>query len=39
MSEPTFTHDVFLSHSAKDKTVVRVPSLPASNGEKAGVRY
>ena len=23
MSEPTFTHDVFLSHSAKDKAVVR----------------
>jgi hypothetical protein len=23
MSEPTFTHDVFLSHSAKDKAAVR----------------
>jgi hypothetical protein len=23
MSEPAFTHDVFLSHSAKDKAVVR----------------
>lgn len=23
MSEPTFTHDVFLSHSSKDKAVVR----------------
>jgi hypothetical protein len=38
MSEPAFTHDVFLSHSAKDKAVVRAPSLSASNGERAGVR-
>ena len=33
-----FTHDVFLSHSSKDKAVVRSPSLSASNGERAGVR-
>ena len=33
-----FTDDVFLSHSAKDKAVVRSPSLSASNGERAGVR-
>ena len=33
-----FQFDVFLSHSAKDKAVVRVPSLSASNGERAGVR-
>jgi hypothetical protein len=30
-------YDVFLSHGAKDKAVVRAPSLPASNGERAGV--
>ena len=33
-----FSYDVFLSHSAKDKAVVRVSSLSASNGERAGVR-
>ena len=33
-----FQFDVFLSHSAKDKAVVRFPSLSASNGERAGVR-
>ena len=33
-----FPYDVFLSHSAKDKAVVRVPSLSASNGGRAGVR-
>ena len=35
---PAFTHDVFLSHSAKDKAVVRASSLSASTGERAGVR-
>jgi hypothetical protein len=34
----TFTHGVFLSHSAKDKAVVRASTLSASNGERAGVR-
>jgi hypothetical protein len=33
-----FQSDVFLSHSAKDKAVVRVSSLSASIGERAGVR-
>ena len=33
-----FQFDVFLSHRAKDKEVVRVFSLSASNGERAGVR-
>ncbi|MCX6925142.1 MAG: hypothetical protein NT154_18300 [Verrucomicrobia bacterium] len=33
-----FQYDVFLSHSAKDKAVVRGLSLFASNGERAGVR-
>ena len=33
-----FQYDVFLSHSAKDKAVVRASSLSASNGERAGVR-
>lgn len=34
-----FTYDVFLSHSAKDKAVVRLSdSLSASNGERARVR-
>src|ERR1043166_287660 len=33
-----FKYDVFLSHSAKDKAVVRIFSLSASNGERAGVR-
>ena len=33
-----FTHEVFLSHSSKDKAVVRASSLSASNGERAGVR-
>ena len=33
-----FQCDVFLSHSAKDKAVVRASSLSASNGERAGVR-
>ena len=33
-----FPYDVFLSHSAKDKAVVRPDSLSASNGERAGVR-
>ena len=37
MSPESFTRDVFLSHSAKDKAV-RAPSLSASNGERAGVR-
>ena len=31
-------YDAFLSHSAQDKAVVRVPSLSASTGERAGVR-
>jgi hypothetical protein len=31
-----FKYDVFLSHSAKDKAVVRIFSLSASNGERAG---
>ena len=34
----TFTHDVFLNHSAEDKAVVRASSLSASTGERAGVR-
>ncbi|MBI5383225.1 MAG: hypothetical protein HZA90_00915 [Verrucomicrobia bacterium] len=33
-----FPYDVFLSHSAKDKAVVRASSLSASDGERAGVR-
>ena len=33
-----FPYDVFLSHTAKDKAVVRASSLSASNGERAGVR-
>ena len=33
-----FPHDVFLSHSAKDKAVVRSLTLSASTGERAGVR-
>jgi hypothetical protein len=33
-----FPYDVFFSHSAKDKAGVRVSSLSASNGERAGVR-
>ena len=33
-----FQYDVFLSHSAKGRAVVRVPSLSASTGERAGVR-
>ena len=33
-----FPYDVFLKPSAKDKPVVRVSSLSASNGERAGVR-
>ena len=37
MPDP-FQYDVFLSHSSRDKTVVRVSSLSASNGERAGVR-
>ena len=32
------TFDVFLSHSAQDKAVVRAASRSASNGERAGVR-
>ena len=38
MNEPTFTRDVFLSRSAKDKAMVPVSSLSASTGERAGVR-
>ncbi|MGD0536510.1 MAG: ORF6N domain-containing protein [Verrucomicrobiota bacterium] len=34
MSDPDFTHAVFLSRSPKDKAVVRVSSLSASNGKK-----
>ena len=33
-----FPYDVFLSHSAKDKAVVRVSSLSASIVERAWVR-
>ena len=33
-----FSYDVFLSHSTKDKAVVRISSLSASNGERVGVR-
>ena len=33
-----FQYDAFLSHSAKDKAVVRAPSLSAPTGERAGVR-
>ena len=36
--EQHFQYDVFLSHSAKDKAVVRPSSLSASTGERAGVR-
>jgi hypothetical protein len=35
--EQHFQYDVFLSHSAKDKAVVRTSSLSASTGERAGV--
>ena len=38
MSTEAFTHDVFLSHSAKEKALVRPSSLSASIGERAGVR-
>ena len=38
MSAEVFPYDLFLSHSANDKAVVRGPSLSASNGERAGVR-
>ena len=34
MGDEAFTHDGFLSHSAKDKVVVRSSSLSASNGER-----
>ena len=34
MPADDFTHDVFLSHSSKDKAVVRTSSLSASNGER-----
>ena len=34
-----FTHDVFLSHSSKDKAVMRAFSLSASNGEISPVGY
>ena len=34
-----FKYAVFLSESAKDKTVVRASSLFASNEERAGVRF
>jgi len=34
MSDPVFTYDVFLSHRAKDKAVVRGFSLSASNRER-----
>ena len=33
-----FPYDASLSHSAKDKAVVRVHSLSVSTGERAGVR-
>ena len=33
-----FKYDVFLSHSSKDKAVVRAASLSASTGERVGVR-
>ena len=33
-----FPYDGFLSHSAKDKSVVRSITLSASTGERAGVR-
>ena len=36
--EQDFQYDAFLSHSAKDKAVVRPSSLSASTGERAGVR-
>ena len=36
--EQHFQYDVFLSHSAKDKAVVRLSSLSASTGERTGVR-
>ena len=38
MSNETFTHRCLPQPQAKDKAVVRVPSLSASNGERAGVR-
>ena len=34
MSDSEFTHDVFLSHSAKDKAVVCISSPSVSNGER-----
>ena len=36
--EQHFQYDVFLSHSAKDKAVVRPSSLSASTGARIGVR-
>ena len=33
-----FPYNIFLSHSAKDKAVVRSLTLSASTGERAGVR-
>ena len=33
-----FQYNIFLSHSSKDKAVVRTSSLSASTGERAGVR-
>ena len=38
MNTEALTHDVFLSHSAKDKAGACISSLSASNGERAGVR-
>ena len=38
MSEADFKYDAFLSHSAKDKAVVRSITLSAATGERAGVR-
>ena len=38
MSDPDFTHAVFLSRSPKDKAVVRVSSLSASNEERMRCR-
>jgi hypothetical protein len=36
MSEPTFTHDIFLSHSAKDKAALRPLPLRLDRGEGRG---
>jgi hypothetical protein len=42
MSDPVFTHDVFLSHSAKDKAVLRRPkerlrqNVPLSGSQTFG---